>query len=201
MSELHLSDNKTLLMWSLVCMLSYVFALPATHWTCSMAYWHAHMQNTAYCRQSSAAALAQGVPKNTHIGRGIFKCVDNLYGTQYNVVQLGALQKFLLWIFNKRSSSVATDSGIVFGYANYETPAITLNSITLIPMCCRHQNKTGNWPGDIFSIFNGSVTSRLCPLSPQNPVLGRQKWNPRCSFAVEAHLLCHGVMLFGSPWM
>lgn len=66
MSKLHLSDNEASLTSCPVCMLSHVSALPATHWTCSMAHWHAHMQNIAYCRQSSAVAHALGVPKHTH---------------------------------------------------------------------------------------------------------------------------------------
>lgn len=97
-----------------------------------MVYWHAHMQNTAYCRQSSAVAFALGVSKHTHTGRGIFKCADYVYGKQYNVVQLGAIKKLLLYIFNRRSSSSATDTSIVVGYANYETQVNTTNSIPLI---------------------------------------------------------------------
>lgn len=111
-------------------MLSYAFALPATHCTCSVAHWHAHMQNIAYWQRSSAAAPAQAVLKNTQTGRGIFKCTDNLYGTQYNVVQLGGIKKFLLCIFNRKSSS-ATDSCIVVGYANKKTLPIIVNSRTL----------------------------------------------------------------------
>lgn len=130
MSELHLSDNEASLTSCPVCMLSHVSALPAMHWTCSMAYWHAHMQNIAYCRQSSAVAPALGVPKQTHTGRGIFKCTDNMYGKQHNVVQLGAIKKSSCCAYNRRHSE--TGSSIVVGYANYETTDITLDIVTLI---------------------------------------------------------------------
>lgn len=107
-----------------------------------MAYWHARMQNIAYRRQNSAAALVRGVPKDkkththTHNGRGTFKCIDNLYGKQYNVIQLGAIKKKkkrhrCVYLTGEAQVQQQFSSSFVVGYANYETPAITLNSKTL----------------------------------------------------------------------
>lgn len=94
---------------------------------------------------------------NTHTGRGIFKCADNMYGKQHKVVQLGAIKKLLLCIFNGRSSSSATDSSIVVGYANFETPDITLDSVIRIKQQIFigiGSPKAGNWPGAVLSVFS-----------------------------------------------